>query len=131
MKRSKVGSIPVLLLLSLAFAVGCESRSGVSGTDSISAGPKPSSAVWAASWGTSPENALPTDSNLGGSEQSFRMIFRPTLSGSQERLHFSNFFGTAPITIGAARLAISPDGTAAIDPANDVAVTFSGASSVT
>jgi lysophospholipase L1-like esterase len=59
------------------------------------------------------------------------MIFRPTLSGTQERLHFSNFFGTAPITIGAARLAISPNGTAAIDPANDVAVTFNGGSSVT
>ncbi len=59
------------------------------------------------------------------------MIFRPTLSGTQERLHFSNFFGTTPITIGAARLAISPNGTAAIDPANDVAVTFNGATSVT
>jgi lysophospholipase L1-like esterase len=59
------------------------------------------------------------------------MIFRPTLAGTQERLHFSNFFGTAPVTIGAARLAISPSGTAAIDPANDVAVTFNGASSVT
>ena len=59
------------------------------------------------------------------------MIFRPTLSGTQERLHFSNFFGTTPVTIGAARLAISPNGTAAIDPANDVAVTFNGASSVT
>lgn len=59
------------------------------------------------------------------------MIFRPTLSGTQERLHFSNFFGTAPVTIGSARLAISPNGTAAIDPANDVAVTFNGASSVT
>jgi hypothetical protein len=59
------------------------------------------------------------------------MIFRPTLAGTQERLHFSNFFGTAPVTIGAARLAISPSGTAAIDPANDVAVTFNGTSSVT
>jgi lysophospholipase L1-like esterase len=59
------------------------------------------------------------------------MIFRPTLSGTQERLHFSNFFGTAPVTIGAVRLAISPNGTAAIDPANDVAVTFNGAPSVT
>ena len=59
------------------------------------------------------------------------MIFWPTLSGTQERLHFSNFFGTAPVTIGSARLAVSPDGTAAIDPANDVAVTFNGASSIT
>lgn len=131
MKSSMARSIPVLLLLPLAFAVGCGSTSSVSRSVGVAAGPKPTSAVWAASWGNSPENALPTDSNPGGSEQSFRMIFRPTLSGSQERLHFSNFFGTAPITIGAARLAISRDGTAAIDPPNDVAVTFNGASSVT
>jgi hypothetical protein len=131
MKSSIARSVPVLLLLSLAFAVGCGSTSSVLQSDGVTAGPKPTSAVWAASWGNAPENALPTDSNPGGSEQSFRMVFRPTLSGSQERLHFSNFFGTTPITIGAARLAISPDGTAAIDPANDVAVTFNGASSVT
>ncbi len=107
------------------------STSNVLQPNSIPVGPKPTSAVWAASWGNAPENALESVSNPGGSEQSFRMIFRPTLSGTQERLHFSNFFGTAPITIGAARLAINPDGTAAIDPANDVAVTFNGASSVT
>src|SRR5258708_6592540 len=116
---------PFLLLL----ADGCMSTSSLAPTPS-SQPPSPQS-VWAAAWGNSPENALPSNANPGGSEQSFRMIFWPTLSGTQERLHFSNFFGTAPITIGSARLAVSPNGTAAVDPANDVAITFNGASSVT
>jgi len=59
------------------------------------------------------------------------MLFYPTLSGTNERLHFSNFFGTGPVTIGAARLSISPDGSAAVDATHDVAVTFNGAASVT
>jgi len=123
----------ILFLLSfslLVFAVGCGSTSNGLGSSAVAA-PKPTPAVWATSWGNAPENALQTDTNPGGSEQSFRMIFRPTLSGTQERLHFSNFFGTGPVTIGAARLAVSPNGTAAIDAGNDVAVTFNGASSVT
>ena len=59
------------------------------------------------------------------------MPFRPTLSGTEERLHFSNFFGTAPVTIGAARLAVNMEGTPTIDPTHDVAVTFNGSPSVT
>src|SRR5271156_4140126 len=115
MKSSTARSISVSLLLPLAFAVGCGSTSSVVQSSSVTAGPKPTQAVWAAAWGNAPENALQTDINPGGSEQSFRMVFRPTLSGPQERLHFSNFFGAAPVTIGAARVAVSPNGTAAID----------------
>jgi len=59
------------------------------------------------------------------------MLFSPTVSGTQERIHLSNFFGTTPITIGAARLAIDPNDDAAIDPLHDVALTFSGSNSVT
>jgi hypothetical protein len=47
-----------------------------------------------------------------------------------ERVRFSNYFGTAPITIGAARLAIATT-PPAVDPANDVALSFSGSPSVT
>jgi lysophospholipase L1-like esterase len=89
--------------------------------------PLPTTPVWAAAWGNSPENAF----SAAGSEETFRMPFRPTLSGTQERLHFSNFFGTTPVTIGAARLAVNVDGTPTIDPTHDVAVTFNGSSSVT
>ena len=86
---------------------------------------------WVVSWGASPENALLSSTNGGGAEQTFRMLFSPTVSGTQERIHLSNFFGTTPITIGAARLAIDPNDDAAIDPLHDVALTFSGSTSVT
>jgi lysophospholipase L1-like esterase len=125
------------LLLSVLFCCmvwieGCTSQSNTAPASLIiTAGPQPTGAVWATAWGNSPENALPSTENPGGSEQSFRMLFYPTLSGTEERLHFSNFFGTSPITIGAARLAVSPEGTAVVDSNHDVAVTFGGASSVT
>lgn len=125
--RCALRFVPLSFFLFLT--VGCMSTSNLAPTP-VSQPTSPQS-VWAAAWGNAPENALPSAANPGGSEQSFRMIFWPTLSGTQERLHFSNFFGTAPVTIGSARLAVSPDGTAAIDPANDVAVTFNGASSIT
>jgi lysophospholipase L1-like esterase len=47
-----------------------------------------------------------------------------------ERVRFSNYFGTAPVTIGAARLAIATT-PPAVDPANDVALSFSGSPSIT
>ena len=47
-------------------------------------------------------------------------------------MHFSNYFGTSPITIGAARLAVAVSGTgAAIDTSHDTALTFAGAATVT
>ncbi len=54
------------------------------------------------------------------------------MAGSQERVHFSNYFGTTPITIGAARLAVAVSGLgSAVDPTHDAGLTFSGASTVT
>lgn len=103
---------------------GCSSSSVVPVPSSQPAPPKP---VWAAAWGNAPENSF----TPSVAEQTFRMPFRPTLSGTMERLHFSNFFGTTPITIGAARLSVNMEGTPAIDPGHDVAITFNGASSVT
>jgi lysophospholipase L1-like esterase len=86
--------------------------------------------MWVVSWGASPEDAAVSSENPGGAEQTFRSFFYPTVSGTEERVRFSNYFGTAPITIGAARLAIAA-APPAIDPTHDVALTFGGSSSVT
>ena len=111
-----------------------------SGTAPVTpASPTPAAAsIWAVAWGASPENALVGTENTGGSEQSFRSFFLPTVSGTEERVHFSNLFGTTPLVIGSARLAVAVGaaGTAAgvtpaIDPTHDVPLTFSGAMSVT
>jgi hypothetical protein len=132
LRRERVFCLGLSLLIVLV--IGCSS--GTHGiTTAPTAPPAPTTPAvsnkWVVSWGASPENALPTDTNAGGSEQTFRLLFSPTVSGTQERLHFSNFFGTTPITIGTARLAIDPNDNAAIDPTHDVAITFSGSSSVT
>ena len=46
-----------------------------------------------------------------------------------ERVRFSNYFGTAPVTIGAAHLGIAAT-LPAVDPSNDVALTFGGGPSI-
>ncbi len=116
------GFLTALLLLN-----GCTSYSNVVAPVATATGtPK-----WVVSWGASPENALSTSENPGGSEQTFRSLFSPTVSGTQERVHFSNLFGTTPLTIGGARLAVDPGDNAAIDPDHDAPLTFSGSTSVT
>ena len=86
--------------------------------------------IWVVAWGASPESATKTTANPGGAEQTFRSFFYPTVSGTRERIRFSNYFGTAPVTIGAARLAIATT-PPAVDPASDVALTFAGNATVT
>ncbi len=126
---------PLLRILGLAlFSVCLVLSSGCSNTTTATANPTAAVAAtpqWVAAWGAPPENALPSSSNAGGSEQSFRFLLSPTVSGTRERVHFTNYYGTVPLTIGAARLAISPNDNAVIDPASDHALTFSGSASVT
>lgn len=90
---------------------------------------------WVVGWGASPENAQPNGANPGGREQSFRSFFYPTVAGTMERIHLSNLFGTGPVTIGAARLALASSSNGitgrAVDPSYDAALTFHGSSTVT
>ncbi|WP_263382717.1 GDSL-type esterase/lipase family protein [Granulicella arctica] len=84
----------------------------------------PTSPKWVGAWGVAPTNLTDT----GGSEQTYRFLIYPTVGGTKERLKFSNFYGTAPVTIGAGRLSIGKDGSPSIDAANDVKLTFNGGS---
>lgn len=118
-----------LVASSLSFCLlvltSCSSKTGTA-TGTAPANPD----IWVVAWGASPENATQTTADPGGAEQTFRSFFYPTVSGTMERVRFSNYFGTAPVTIGAARLAIATT-PPAVDPANDVALSFGGAASVT
>ena len=89
--------------------------------------------IWAGAWGASISNAnVDNDNKTTNSETSYRFQIRPTIGGTQERLRFSNYFGTAPVTLGAVRLSVGTDGTAVIDPTHDAPVTFNaGQTSVT
>jgi lysophospholipase L1-like esterase len=103
------------------FAVGNE------GNTTASAG----QSQWVVGWGTSPQNALRSAANPGGSEQSFRFILVPTIDANEERVHFSNLMGKTPVTIGAARLAAAVDVGPAIDTKRDIPLTFNREASVT
>jgi lysophospholipase L1-like esterase len=63
-------------------------------------------------------------------DQSFRMIVRPDLWGETVRIRFSNVFGTEPLTIGAADVALQQNAAALVD-GTTVPLTFGGKAGVT
>jgi lysophospholipase L1-like esterase len=88
--------------------------------------------TWVATWSTSvqltePRN-LPPEPGLEGN--TLRQVVHVSLGGDRLRVHFSNAFGTSPVTLTAAHLAASL-GDGAIDPATDRALAFDGRPSVT
>jgi len=58
-------------------------------------------------------------------DQTLRQIAHISIGGSQLRIKFSNLYGSTPLALERARVAVSKDGEAAIDPATDTAITFS------
>jgi lysophospholipase L1-like esterase len=87
---------------------------------------------WISTWAsaqqlTEPRNLPPAP---GLSNNTLRQVIRVTLGGSRLSVQFSNTYGSRPVTINAAHLAVSK-GASAIDPRTNSALTFHGASSIT
>src|SRR4051812_3489913 len=91
---------------------------------------------WVVTWSTAdvgrpqipapvPPPAPPPAPFMHFDNQTLRQIVHATVGGSQIRLVLSNAFGTAPLTIGAAHVALRDNGSA-IAAASGRAVTFSG-----
>ena len=123
--ESRSAAVCVLLAL---LAAGCGKQAVPVSTQS---GPLVAPPIWAGAWGASMTNAEPAVDNSGGNDQSFRFLIRPTVAGTQERVTFSNFFGTTPVTIGASRLSLGQDSSAAIDATQDASLAFAGQPAVT
>jgi lysophospholipase L1-like esterase len=62
--------------------------------------------------------------------QTVRMVVRTSIGGRRARVQLSNAFGTGPLKVGAAHVALR-DRESAIMPASDHALTFSGKASFT
>src|SRR5262252_10777100 len=64
--------------------------------------------AWIATWATSPQSSTPDPHEplLNIENQTVRERVRASLGGSQIRLRFSNEFGSSPLLIGAATVAI-------------------------
>src|SRR5262249_10289656 len=103
--------LPVVLLLLAAFAAHAQE------------------ARWVGSWGASPlppsPGAGPFPATPSFADQTVRQIVRLSVGGQRVRLRVSNEYGTKPVTIGAARVALA-DGTDKVLAKSERAVTFGG-----
>jgi lysophospholipase L1-like esterase len=107
-------------ILALALMGSCALAALAQGSDS----------KWVGTWAASPE-ALAVNSGQPSPENStYRNIVHISLGGTAVRIQLTNEFGTAPLTIGAAHVAVSAGG-GSIQPGTDHALTFNGRPAVT
>jgi lysophospholipase L1-like esterase len=83
---------------------------------------------WVAGWGFSPQGLAPATTIV--TNETVRMIARPTISGGFVRVRIENTFATIPLVIGAASIAYRNNG-AQLVPGSSRPLTFSGSRSVT
>lgn len=87
---------------------------------------------WVTSWGAAVHTPL-TFPGLPPTpvfdNQTIRMIVRPTIGGQRIRVRFSNAYGTSPLEIGSASIALTDHGSV-ISPGSNHPLTFNGATSV-
>jgi lysophospholipase L1-like esterase len=95
---------------------------------------KPADAAshWVGTWATSPQpmearNAPPAP---GFENSTLRQIVHVSIGGKTLRVRFSNAFGSSPLTIQSAHVALAAGGSA-IKPASDKALMFGGQEAVT
>lgn len=89
---------------------------------------------WVASWATA--QMVPTGENVAPAadltDATLRQIVRVSIGGKRLRVRLSNAFGTAPLTIDAASIALSADNaTSRVMPATLRPLTFGGSAGVT
>lgn len=106
--------VPALLLLVAGFAVHAQEP------------------AWVGTWGASPLPPTPSGGPFPATpsfnDQTVRQIVRVSVGGERVRLRLTNEYGTQPLTIGAARIAIA-DGVDKVR--NERVVTFAGQPSAT
>ena len=90
---------------------------------------------WARSWAASPQAPTPAGGRFPGSptfnDQTLRQIVRLSGGGSKVRIRFTNEYGTAPVQIGGAHVALAGDDGSAIRQGTDHVLTFAGKTTAT
>ncbi|HEY5318382.1 MAG TPA: SGNH/GDSL hydrolase family protein [Solirubrobacteraceae bacterium] len=83
---------------------------------------------WVASWGASPQAAVPGDpAALGFANETIRNIVFTSVGGSMVRVRFTNAFGTRPLRIGSAAIGVERSRAAV---RSSLALSFKGRRSV-
>ena len=88
--------------------------------------------AWIATWATSPQSGTPNPREplLNIDNQTVRERVRVSIGGSAIRLRFSNEFGSSPLLIGAATVAMPTDASS-VKQESIRSVTFEGHNSIT
>lgn len=84
---------------------------------------------WVSTWAASPQVAVPgTPAATGFDDQTVRNIVYTSVGGNAVRVRFTNTFGTTPLEIGAASIAVAGTGAGTAGP--PVPLTFGGQTSI-
>src|SRR5215471_19411783 len=81
--------------------------------------------TWVGTWAASPVGETVNAGQPGPGNSTYRNIVHISLGGSAVRVQLTNEFGTDPLQVGAAHIAISAGG-GSIQPGSDHALTFNG-----
>ncbi|MDN4036447.1 SGNH/GDSL hydrolase family protein [Massilia sp. YIM B02443] len=87
-------------------------------------------ARWQGAWGTAPAGPPPDAGLQTFTNQTVRLIVRPSMGGNRVRIRLSNEMGTAPLTVGAAAIGLRASGSD-LAPGTTRALTFGGRAGVT
>ena len=85
---------------------------------------------WVGTWASSPMGAPVNFGQPSPANTTYRNVVRISTGGATVRIELTNEFGTRPLIIGAAHIALSA-GAGAIQPGSNHALTFNGQPSVT
>lgn len=118
MKDGFLGVRPVLMLAAI-LAVGAGTSHAASQQDR-----------WIGTWAASPLGEANSATGPGSADMTLREIVHVSRGGDRVRVEFTNEFGTDPLTIGAAHMALSAGGSE-IKLGSANALTFGGKSSIT
>jgi lysophospholipase L1-like esterase len=128
---SRVGSLIIgtVWLTAMLIAAASATRAEESGA-LVSAGDR-AHARFVASWSAAPmaDGTTLTGPSRSFDDQTVRQIVRLSVGGARVRIRLSNLFGAAPLTVGAAHVALSAGG-AAIVPDSDRTLRFEGQETV-
>jgi lysophospholipase L1-like esterase len=106
------------VLLAALLAGGCAMQNAAQG---------PQVEHWTTAWGAS--ETVPEPGSAALNNQTLRLIIHTTLGGTQVRIKLSNAFGSHPLSIGAASVALRESG-ATLKAGSSRALTFSGRPSI-
>lgn len=87
---------------------------------------------WVGTWGTAPQPATSQAETTAGkfNNQTLRQIVHTSLGGQRLRVRLSNAYGTAPLVIGEAHVALQTTGSST-DASTDRVLTFNGQAGIT